>query len=248
MRSYFFLLALGTALGFAILGLHFRAASSYVDNVSVVSFRTPDVRQAVNIVTESAAIPVAPFSHRDSNSEDQNPDEVWLNQNIIDGAPTRICTDEPLLYRVLQTAIERWHTALGSNWYFDLLSPPTTSCATVGPTNFDVYAHFGECRDPDADACYRRSTEGSPSRPRRLFRSSDSRSYASLIIKRSIAETGGTLHASCDGKTLRLKLAPDRVWLLQLLPKSSESVRRALVVMDGESGPRSIRTWTVAPS
>ncbi len=109
MRRTLIAIVLGLALSAGILGFS-------VDESSGAHSTTPRSGQPLSSadwrLPPSSPPSAFPAAHDDSNTD--NDETVYLNQNVIDGRATTICTrsTNPRLVQVLQKAIGIWHETL----------------------------------------------------------------------------------------------------------------------------------------
>ena len=167
MKRLFAALAAGLALGFAVLGLNLSPATSGI------TFRDQSTARPLS---PAAAAPsqdgnvAGPASHRYAGLE------PGLNQNLIDGLPTTVCTTDSTLFYVLETAIESWNSSL-SNLTFgdDGSETPLVLYQGQGttpgvPSNCDadevdvVASQEKLCNNVGAVACYVPTPQSNPRR------------------------------------------------------------------------------------
>ena len=136
-----------------------------------------------------------PASHSDSNTD---PDEVvYLNQRIIDGETTNICTAEAEFTGKLRTAVNEWNRALA-----DLGRPltivRTPNCADTNATDVDVVLRRATAVDNNAmrcltaRACYIARKHRLP--PRKFFYYDGSLNHAAIVYRATDVTIGTLLH------------------------------------------------------
>ncbi len=117
-----------------------------------------------------SASPALPGAHSDATTWPGT--KVRLNENIIKGKTTTICTEDATLFPVLQAAAKRWNKALDQSFTpLSVLangsSPPASCTQSVG---IDVLLRVATTSDTmclDAAACYLSDRTSMP--PRRHF-------------------------------------------------------------------------------
>jgi len=192
MRGILAAALVGAALGVALLGYGLdrtRSASVQPERAA------PTAPRAAGLAAPTAPLPPAPGAHADANSEGM---AVYLNQNVISGVETRVCTEEPALYTALATAIQRWETALAPLQLFELVDGRgANSCTGAGAPDIDVLVRFGTDCPGTPNACYRsfvpRSDEALP---RRFFRYSGSQDHSVIIYEGGAAQNVTTVRLS----------------------------------------------------
>ena len=178
MRRTLAAIVLGLALGAGVLG-----------------FAVDESSGAIRSVPASPTASDFPAAHDDGNTD--NDEDVFLNENVINGQPTKICTrsTNPRLLQVLSQAIDIWHNRLSPDSdgdeeidadalfdYHVFKRTTTPACAgadvevventlLVNATSIDVECKggvFDHAVSGSPRACYRWDPQSSP--PRKLFK------------------------------------------------------------------------------
>lgn len=159
------------------------ATSSTVEDRSV----EPDFRSPVRSAPDNGGAPLV-AAHDNSNTEGAE----WLNQNVIEGRATIICTDDSTVTAELQRAIDAWATALSNMSFNDSdgnSSGPFEHYIPTGATNSCSSNSDGadvEVRVrliSGAGAAYYSTKQANP--PRKLFSARSvyqSTEYSTIVI------------------------------------------------------------------
>lgn len=152
------------------------------------------VESSVRRPNSDQATPILPAAHSDANTWPNKP--VRLNQNVIDGKSTVVCTTDGSLFPVLVRASELWNEALAQRTnaltvVHDGLAGVPLSC-TLG-VDIDVLVRKSTPADsqcPTAGACY--DSDPNESDTRRLFEHGNVKEH-SLILWRNPSEALSTM-------------------------------------------------------
>ncbi len=159
MKRLFAALAIGLTLGFALLSVGFEPITG---RTTPSTPTPPRFSPSTQISTPQHDGPAQRPAHQYAGLD------VRLNQNVIDGVPTVVCTTDPQLFDHLGQATNAWNSALSSLTFGSdgtaqpLVLHQTTSggrpqsCADIaGALDVDVVAVIGTgCRRSTAVACY----------------------------------------------------------------------------------------------
>ena len=177
MRAILLAIVAGFALGLGLYGF----GTSPTTSLGELHGSLPLEQLNRNTITQLTKTKTTPGSHTYAGL---NP---GLNQNVIDGQPTIVCTTDTRLYDPLARAVTIWNQAL-SNLRFGeegtegplLLHRSSTeqrpaSCAdVVGERDIDVEVLVAdECDNPRAIACYSAMPQRSPRRYLFMTRNGD---------------------------------------------------------------------------
>ena len=168
MKRLFAALAIGLTLGFALLGVGFEPVTGRTTPSTPAPPRSSPTSQ---ISTPQHGGPAQRPAHQYAGLN------VRLNQNVIDGVPTVVCTTDSQLFEVLTNAVAAWNQALpnlafGANGdQTPLVLHQTPSGGR--PTNCNaaevnvVAVQQAACDVSSARACYASTKQSHP--PRKLF-------------------------------------------------------------------------------
>lgn len=168
MKRIFAALAIGLALGFALLGVGLEPTVGRTTPSTPMPPRSSPISQ---INTPQHGGPAQRPAHQYAGLN------VRLNQNVIDGVPTVVCTTNLQLFELLANAIAAWNQVL-SDLAFGANGdqPPLALHQTPSggrPANCDaaevnvVAVQQAGCNRSDFLACYVSTPQPHP--PRRLF-------------------------------------------------------------------------------
>lgn len=106
MRTALGAIACGLAVALGILGPQWDDTAGGTVGISPAR----EAAQAPILGTEPPKhFTAGPASHSDANTEEK---AVYLNQNVIDGRPTVLCTEDALVFPPLRRAVAIWNDAL----------------------------------------------------------------------------------------------------------------------------------------
>ncbi len=171
MRTPILSIITGLAVGVALLGPLSTETSKTSSSGSIPQPSGHDfthVRETLPDHTESAVA-----SHSDSNSQSN---KVYLNQNVIDGKSTIICTRDTALRNIMTRGVARWNNALRASLGFNPFTiVQNATCAGVDIEVVQDQANIVYCGKTFDNqtgigtwACYLNTKTPSP--PRRHFR------------------------------------------------------------------------------
>ncbi len=123
-----------------------------------------------------------------------------LNQNVIEGRSTTICTEDATLVGALNAAVERWKETLKQSYtplavVDDGSDGPLTPCTSS--VDFDVLLRRANSTDLqclDAAACY--DSDDDLANHRRLFSHDGSSEYSLLLWRSADASVSTMVHES----------------------------------------------------
>ena len=168
----------GLALSFGVLGIQEPAAEGAFTEQKRLSVRVP-VRS--DVATPESELILVP-AHGDSNTEGRT---VQLNQHVIEGKTTIVCSDNSDVRTELESAVQAWNTALdwtrftdsqgntgGPFEYFEPASSTDTCASNSEGKDVHVYVR----RVPRDNAVYWSDKQEEP--PRKLFAFTESTLYS----------------------------------------------------------------------
>lgn len=197
MKRLFAALVIGLGLGFALLDVGFEPITGRTTPSTPMHPRSSPASQ---ISTPQHGGPAQRPAHQYAGLD------VRLNQNVIDGMPTVVCTTDSQMFDHLGQAINAWNSALSSLTFgSDGTAQPLVlhqtasggrprSCADVaGVLDVDVVAVIGTgCRESTDVACYVSDRDTDPLR-RRFATPGGSTEHATIFVQQASDATFNVL-------------------------------------------------------
>ena len=196
MRKLLLPIVLGFALGLAAIGLW--NSDPLAARSDIVSNRIANSHEAKAISVPTDNNPDTPGGHEDASTEE--PGSVRLNQNMIDGESTSICTrDSGRLATILGKGVSSWNVRLRPLLGYDVFAQPVTGATSCMGHNIEVLASSSaiSCSRPYVQAadgtwsgtraCY--NSIKTPRPPRKTFTNGKNSSTRALLIYQALGNS-----------------------------------------------------------